>query len=243
MRDLSSFIDPLIGAFRRRGTFLPGPALPATVEEAYAVHSALIEALGPVGGFKISQRPGQAPMVAPIPETRCSPTGADVLTPAVFGVELEVGFVIVEPLPDPDTPDYRRRLLAAVRPAPMIELVSSRLEGPAAADPVAKLADLQACEALICGATLEKWTGLDFDTPAIAFHGDGRPLHTGTGKVPGGSAIAALEATVRVVGNRFGGLKPGHKVLTGTLVPLTPVRAPQTVTGRIETLGEVAVSV
>ncbi len=239
MRDLQSFVEPLIAAYAERGVFVPGAVVPTGVAEACAVHDALIDAYGPVGGFKVIQKAGLEPAIAPIPARRCLPSGSKVETPASFGVELEVGFVVVEPLPARDVPDYRARLIAAVRPAPMIEVVATRVEGPLADDRFVKLADLQACEALVSGDTLGDWTGADFETPTIEFTAGTDPIHLGAGQVPGGSAIAALETAALVLGDRYGGLQVGHRLLTGTLVPLAPTLAGQTITGKITGLGEV----
>lgn len=243
MKDLKPFIDPLVVAYGQRGTFTPGDVVPETVAEAYAVHAALIEAVGPAGGFKVSQKPGQDPVVAPIPASRCLPSGAFVETPAAFGVELEVGFVVTGPVPDPDAPDFRAQLCKAVRPAPMIELVATRIDGPLADDPVVKLADLQACEALVSGEMLGDWRGADFEAPDVEFGAGAETIFSGAGSVPGGSAIGALEAAIRALGGRFGGLQPGQRLLTGTLVPLTPLRTDQVVKGRVAGLGEVVARV
>ncbi|MEM1130678.1 MAG: hydratase [Pseudomonadota bacterium] len=240
MGDLTPFVDALIDAFHRRGTFQPEHGMPRSVEEAYAVHTALMAVLGPIGGFKISQKADRPAVVAPIPESRCFGDGARVDVPARVGVELEVGFVVTAPVPAPDAPDFRAGLLAAVRPAPMIELVASRLDGPHAEDPVVKLADLQACEALVAGDMLADWDGADFNRPEVTFRYDASEIAAGTGQVPGGSALAALEATARIVAARFGGLQPGQRVITGSLTPLTFIRAGQAMTGEVAGLGGVS---
>lgn len=211
------------------------------MEEAYAVHAALMEAIGPVGGYKVSQKAGRPPVVAPIPESRCFASGAHVEGADPIGIELEVGFVVVDTIPSPEDPAFGRKLIDAVRPAPMIELVATRIEGALAEDPHVKLADLQANEALICGAPVPDWDGRDFATPDIDLRSAQGPLHHGPGQVPGGSALQALEATLRALGGRFGGLHPGQRVITGTLRPLLFLPMPQQVSGAVSGLGPVAV--
>lgn len=239
MKDLSSFIDALIAAHQDRGGFHPSGLTPSTIEEAYAVHEALMEALGPVEGFKISQKPNQPPVVAPIPKSRCLKSGAQVGVAQEVAVELEVGFIIVEPIPGPDDPEFLHRLLSAVRPAPMIELVGTRLEGPLASDPMVKLSDLQACEALIFGDADEAWAGSDIDAPNVRLDCDGQTVIEGRGKVPAGTALFALENTVKVLGDRFAGLQVGQKLLTGALITPLPMTAGRSIGGHIEGLGDV----
>lgn len=240
MRDLSSFTDPLIRAHRDRSAFEPGPVLPTTVAEAYAVQTAVMETIGPVGGFKVSQKPGQPATMAPIPAARCFGSGATVNVPERVGVELEVGFIITDALPDGGDPDFRAKLIAAVRPAPMIELVATRLIGSTAEEAMPKLADLQANEGLVVGNPLDDWDGSDFGTVEISMASDAAEIGIGQATVPGGSALAALETMVRLAGSHCGGLVVGHRVITGTLHPLTFIDAGQMVRGHIAGLGSVS---
>ena len=53
-----------------------------------------------------------------------------------LGVELEVGWLVTGPLPDPDTSDLRARLVGAVRPVPVIELHERRIAWPLADAPI-----------------------------------------------------------------------------------------------------------
>ncbi len=91
-----------------------------------------MDALGPAGGYKLVRMAGSELAVAPIPESRCFASGATVEVPDRVGVELEVGFVVTAPLPDAEAADFPELLVAAVRPAAMIELIGPRLTGPAA---------------------------------------------------------------------------------------------------------------
>ncbi|XWN30043.1 MAG: hypothetical protein ROR55_21515 [Devosia sp.] len=241
MRNLSSFIDPLIAAYRDKSAFQPASIVPTTEEEAYAVQAALMDTIGPVGGFKVSQRPGHPATMAPIPASRCHMAGETVNVPAKVGIELEVGFVITGPLPHPGDPDFRERLIAAVRPAPMIELVATRLTGPTAEDPMPKLSDLQANEALVQGQPLADWDGSDFGALKISVASDTDEIAEGPGMVPGGSALSALETLVRIVGAHSGGLAAGHRVLTGSLHPIAWIDTGQRVLGSIDGLGAVSV--
>lgn len=242
MRNLSPFIDPLIAAYRDKSAFEPGSVVPTTLQDAYDVQTALMASIGPVGGFKVSQNPEHSATMAPIPASRCHESGATVTVPAKVGIELEVGFVVTGPLPEPDDLQFRDKLIAAVRPAPMIELVATRLSGPAADAQMPKLADLQANEALVQGALLMDWDGSDFGQMTISITSDNTEIAVGPAKVPGGSALAALEALVRIAGSHHGGLSTGHRILTGSLHPIAWIDTGQRVQGRIDGLGDVSVT-
>lgn len=241
MRDLSSFTNHLIAAHRQKATFDAKAPVPETAEEAYAVQSALMASIGPVGGFKVSRKSGAVATMAPIPSSRCFKSGDRVGTTARVGVELEVGFVVSGRLPAPDDPAFQDKLVAAVRPAPMIELVASRLSGEPAEKPMPKLADLQASEGLIAGEPLASWDGSDFGALDISMASDEGDISTGPAQVPNGSALAALETLVRMAGSHCGGLQVGQRLLTGSVHPLTFIRTNQAVKGRIAGLGEVTV--
>ncbi len=239
MTELTQFIEHLIAAHRAGGTYSPGTAIPEGVADAYRCHDALMEVLGPAGGYKLVRMAGGELAVAPIPQSRCFASGATVAVPERIGVELEVGFVVRTPLPDLEAANFRLRLVAAVRPTAMIELVAPRLTGPAAQAPFAKLADLQSSAGLVRGLELAEWDGSDFDAVEISMTcGDGA-IAEGGARVPGGSALEALESAVRLLQPR-GGLQPGQCLLTGTLHPLTFIEAGQGVEGSVSGLGGVS---
>ena len=242
MPELSDFTRGLIAAHRARSAFAPDGPLPATAPEAYAVHRALTEAVGSPAGFKISGAPGPGRTMAPIPAPRLFDSGARVPVPGPVGLELEVAFQVVGPLPAPEDAEFEMRLRAAVRPAAVIELVAQRLTGPAAEQPFAKLADLQANEALICGTPLEGWDGRDFGSVETAIAVDGTGILSGPATVPHGSAFDSLAALVRMVGGHCGGLGRGQWVLTGSLHPIAPVRPGQHIEARVDGLGTVTLT-
>lgn len=242
MSDSPPFIDQLLAAHRAGARVSQGGAIPETLAEAYRCHDALMAAVGPAGGYKLVRLGGGDTAVAPIPKSRCFASGATVAVPDRIGVELEVGFAVTAALPDPQVPDFRDRLAAAVRPASMIELVAPRLDGPAAQAPFAKLADLQSSAGLVHGGAATGWTGADLDAVEILMASDADEIAAGPARVPGGSALEALESAARILHARGGGLQPGQFLLTGTLHPLTFIAAGQGVRGRIAGLGAVSVT-
>jgi 2-keto-4-pentenoate hydratase len=156
-----------------------------------------------------------------------------------LGVELEVGWLVTAPLPDPGTPNLRARLVASVRPVPAIELLERRLVGPQSDAPTVKLADGLLNWGLVVGPPLEDWDQLDFGRLSGSMRAGQHVLLDGEATVPGGSALAALEAFLAVVGDRFGGVQLGHVVITGALHPMTWIDAAADVRGELQGLGNV----
>jgi 2-keto-4-pentenoate hydratase len=239
---MDSFAAALIAAHRTGARFVPGDAVPVTLDQAYRVQSRVIDALGQVAAFKTALKPGEAPIMAPIRAQHCLKTGASVQMGDRMGIELEVGWQIIAPLPASDAPDFDAALRRAILPLPVIELVDTRVEGPLAEDPIVKLADFQINHGLILGKPLDSWDGADFSGVTAGFHAGEQILLAGKATVPGGSALGTLAALIRAIGTHCGGLQVGQVVITGSLHPLTYVNAPCEVAGEIEGLGKVSLT-
>lgn len=238
---MTTFAEQLLSAYRSGQRTEPMGALPASAEEAYAVQSMLCSALGPVAGFKVGLKADGPPIMAPIMAGRCFESGAHVAVADRMGVELEVGWKIIGPLPSPDLADLETALARVVVPVPVIELVDTRIAGDASQDPWVKLADLQINHGLVLGTPLASWDGRDFGAVSARMHAGEAALVDGETRVPGGSALSTLAAFYRNVGSHCGGLRPGQIVITGTLNPLTYVPGGILVSGQIEGLGAVSV--
>jgi len=192
----------------------------------YGVQAAVASRTGPAGAFKVARKPGQPMIMAPI-------FGADVVrSPAALpegrmrrvGIELEVGFQVLAPLPPADAPDFAERAADLVAAVPVIEIVDTRLDDLNAAPDLLKLADNQLNAGLAVGAPVRDWRGLDL-----------------TREVPGGDAYQNFCALAVAIGDHCGGLKPGHVVITGSLNGCPWVDAPIAVKGEIAGLGPVEV--
>ncbi len=242
MNDMDRFADALISAHRTGKRFLPDGPVPQTREDAYRVQSRVIDTLGPVLAFKTALKPGDAPIMAPIRSQYCHTSGASVAMGDRMGIELELGWQIVAPLPAPDVPDFDAALARSVLPVPVIELVDTRVDGPLAEDPMVKLSDFQINHGLILGEPLVSWDGSDFGALTARFEAGSQVILDGQTEIPGGSALGTLGALVREIGGYCGGLQMGQVVITGSLHPLTYVSDACEVSGRIEGLGDVAVS-
>lgn len=239
---MTPFAEQLLAAYRTGRRVAPEGRLPTSAADAYDVQSQLCAALGPVAGFKVGLKPEGPPILAPILAARCFNAGASVPVDDRMGVELEVGWQIAGPLPPPESPDLETALARVVRPVPVIELVDTRIAGAASQDPWVKLADLQINYGLVLGAPLADWDGRDFGALRGRMRAGTQVLLDGETCVPGGSALATLAALYRTIGTHCGGLQRGHVVITGTLHPLTYLPGGTPVSGEIEGLGAVSVT-
>lgn len=217
---------------------------PASQAEAYAVQRLIMEALGPVGGFKTGRpSPDAEPAMAPMPAAMVRPSparfGPHELN--LIGIELEVAFLVERPLPSPQDPRFADTARACVSPVAAIEIIDSRLEDHEDAGPLWKLADNQVNGGFVHGEPVRDWDGIDLATPRVRLEIDGEVIAKGPAAVPGGDAFAVFCAFARIVGGHCGGLVPGHYVTTGTLTPMRFIGRGTRVSGEVAGLGPVSV--
>lgn len=246
MADQPSGASRIAGALlaARRG----GPKLaPAEAREldtagAYAVQREVAARSGGIGGFKVARRPGQATLMAPIlrADVHASPArfGPDAFTS--LGIELEVGFRILAPLPPAVAPGFRAAARDALAVVPVIEVVDSRLADADAATPELKLADNQLNGAVIVGGEVRDWQGLDLAAVEAKLTVGSERVLDGRAEVPGGDAFDTFCELASIIGDHCGGLAPGQVVITGSLNPIFWCERGVRVAGRIAGIGEVA---
>ena len=231
--------------------FRSGGARPAIAEaetaivdstDAYAVQSLVANAVGPIGGFKTGRRPGQPQIMAPIfgKDVRRSPAsfGRDEIDR--IGIELEIGFRIETPLPDPNGADFESGARACVSAVAALEIVDTRLADIESASPLLRLADNQINGGLVYGKPRRDWQAMDLRSARATLCLGDEVVLDGIAEVPGGDAFETFCALVRKIGAHCGGLQPGHVVITGSLNGMPFVERGTPVRGWIDGLGEVA---
>ena len=213
------------------------PRTTLTRDAILSLQSEVCDALGSVAGFKVGATDG-LPIIAPIPAIYVTQNGAARSVRDALGVELEVGFELIKPLPAAELPpkpeDY-------FRPVVVLELVETRLTGDAADDPLYKFADLQINAGMVVGDVMHGWNGSDFGELTARLGTVERCVLDGATSVPGGSALAHLDLLLRHLGDHCGGLCVGQVAITGSVCGLPWFNAGDLVTGRIDGLGEVSI--
>ncbi|MFD1344038.1 hydratase [Litorisediminicola beolgyonensis] len=222
----------LIVAHETRVATMPSDDTPQTADEAYDVQRRVIRYFGPPGGFKTGQQ-GSAPrIVAPIRGDRVYESGAEIRADGALGIELEIGFRILEMA--------GRDLVRRAEPVVALELVQSRIAGPRAAEALVKLADLQINWGLVVGETAPDWGGGDDSTVRGRLVMGSRVVLDGAAAVQGGSALRSLSAAAKLAAREHDGLVPGQVVITGSLNPLVWAEPGTRIEGWIEGIGTVA---
>lgn len=245
---LTDKVEALAGALIRSRAGGPKAGLsiertgPLSAGQAYQVQEALARRFGPAGAFKVACKPGQPVIMAPIYAADIRPSGHSFPTPEgeQIGIELEIGFKILRPLPQPGTAEYRQRLRDCVSLVPVIEVVLTRLEDAEAASPMLRLADNQLNGGLVVGPERADWQDLDLTQATATLEFGATRVLDGTVPVPGGDAFENFCKLVEMADGHCGGLQPGHVVITGSLNGLPYIEAGTAVKGWIEGLGEVS---
>lgn len=229
---------------RRDRQRCPVVGAPPDAAAAYAVQAAVAAGTGAVGGFKTARKPGAESIMAPIFACDIHPGGSqlDSAFGGQLGVELEIGFR-VKALPDMDGNAVTARLADCLEPLVVIEIVDTRLRGRDSTAPLVQLADNQVNGGLVIGPTLHGWDGRSFGTVQARMMAGDTCLLDGPAQVPGGDALASVTGLLQMVGDHCGGVQVGHVIITGSLHPLTYVDPGTQVSGRIDGIGEIAVTI
>lgn len=211
---------------------------------AYAVQAATMAHLGPVAGFKFGRLPDGTFFYAPIPErwTQATPGNRTTGETGELGVELEVGLRLLEAPPPVDTPDLAAAFAKVVEPVAVIEIVDTRLSGDLATEPTWKLADMQVNAGLVVGATAGP-QDLGEGKVTARFLANGEPMAEGEMQILAGNPLEGIAALHRALGDHCGGLQSGQIVITGALCGLRTAAKGTEVTGVIEGIGSVAVTI
>ena len=228
---------------REAGGIVSPEKLPTTdpsMKEALGIQREVVRATGPVGGFKVANKPGADRIMAPIFAKDILPSPAVLTVPAdeQIGIELEIGFRIDAPLPGPGAANRRQAMADCLSLVPVIEIVRTRLPGGAA--PMLKLADNQINGGLVVGSPVKDWLGMSVAQVTAALTAGDTVLLEGAAQVPGGDAFENFLVLEAMIGDHCGGLCPGQVVITSSLNGLPYVQAETTVRGRIDGLGSVS---
>ena len=241
-------IDPLTEALiaARAG----GPKLSDSAETGLSrervlmVQQQVADRLGPVGAFKVACPPDAPIVMAPIFASDIYPATASLDLPhdEPIGIELEYGFRLTAPLPDPQDSDFVEKLRESVELLPVVEIVRTRLADVEQASADLKMLDNQLNGGLVLGEPCRDWKEHDLTRATAYLRIGDEVLIDGTAQVPGGDAFASLALLCRAIGTHCGGLQVGQVVITGSLNGLPWRMPPFDVQARIEGLAEITFS-
>lgn len=200
---------------------------PADAAAAYAVQQAISRTLGPIGGWKVGAAgPEAPPSAAPLPASGILPSGA-ALGPEFTDrlVESEIAFRLGADLPPRAQPYGRDEIIAAIASChPVIEVVQWRIEAGLTASPLLKLADAAGHGALIVGAPISGWQGIDFPALTVTQEIEGTPAKQATGN-PAGDMIRLIAWLADEGAVWSGGLRAGQIVTCGSWTGALPAPA------------------
>jgi len=229
---------------RQKIACLPQDCRPRSLEEAYAIQDAACARLGAVGGWKVGAK-------SPTGDPSCAPIAADlIVTPEqglAFGshhpVELEgeIAFVLARDLPErssPYTADEAAAAIASVHTA--IEVLDSRFIDRRSVDQLCVLADMLSNAALVVGKGQPAGRRVDSAVERAQVFVSGEIAADMVGANPAGDLYRLLAWLANHAATRFGGLRAGQVVTTGTCSGVVSASPPVRVLARIGQFDEVA---
>ena len=197
---------------------LPEALRPRSEAEAYAIQARCMEALGPIGGWKVGAAGPAGPIsCAPMPASGLLASPAD-LTGADFTsreIESEIAFVLGADLPPRDAPYTADDIGEAVASCHAgLEVLQSRFAEPDATDALSNLADLIRHGAYVLGPAVGPWRNIDFAALGVRQVIDGQAIER-TGN-PAGDMMPLMVWLANTGAVWAGGLRAGQILTCGS---------------------------
>jgi 2-keto-4-pentenoate hydratase len=244
--------DARIGKYQIES--LPEEATPRTIADGYAVQERLLELLdiAPAGwllgltnadmqqNFAIDH-PYYARLLAPnLYRGPARFAADDFLT---RGLECEVAFRMARDLPSRGEPYSMAEVADAVAAMmPSIEVVNAHFRDWLARDVASILADNGTDGALVLGAEVTGWRGIDRVSLPVRLSINGERAAEGRGENALGDPLRALTWLANALSARGKGLRAGEVINTGTCTRLTHAEAGDEAHATFGDLGDVRVT-
>ena len=224
---------------------LPPALQPTTLEEAYYVQDLILEALGPVGGWKVgAPTPEASPRYAPMPQLGIAQSGGTIAADfrRLRGVEAEIAFLMGKDLPPRSTPYSREELVEAIASChPAIELLESALLDPDSAGQLTTVADLQSHGGFVYGDAVAQWQDFDLEKETAQMNVDGFIRVTDGKNAAGSDLLRLLLWLANETQTRTGGLRKGQWITTGSWTGKILANSGSVAVARFPNFGEVTV--
>jgi 2-keto-4-pentenoate hydratase len=221
---------------------IPAQAAFASDDDTYPVQDAVFKDLWPgvrPAGWKVGAPNDRTlPSAAPIRFLHKSPASVNGAGLRMIGVEAEIAYRFGRALPARERPYMDEEIVDAVEEAVVaIELCDTRLADWKNAPPLWKLADFQSNGALITGSGARNWRGIDFARQEVELSFGGKAKRA-SGAHPFGNPFRLLPWTVAHCAKRWGGLRAGDVVTTGSWTGIDFVARGDLVVARFPGVGE-----
>lgn len=242
---MTSSLTRLLLAHRAAGTTidsLPDDLVPADLAAAYRVQSETLEALGPVGAWKVSPVPESGePACSPLPQTYLHRSGATLPRGAFhgLGIEVEIAFTLGEALPAGASAEDAREAIGSVHLA--LELIASRYTDRQAMARTAAFADLQSSGGIVLGEPHAFDAQVDLGSEALTLRFGGDEVAATQGGPSTDNALKALAWLATHAASRGTPLTRGTVVITGARLGPTPLSG-DSAEARSPRFGSVAVA-
>lgn len=255
-KDIERHGDALYACLRERRTMAPltDTAPEITVEDAYHISKHMVERRVADGERIVGKKIGVTSAAVQdmlgvhqpdfgfltdamvCQDGQDMPIGTELIQPKAEG---EIAFVLSRDLVGPGVTE--QDVLAATSAVhACFEVVDSRID-----DWKIKIedtvADNASCGMYVLGKDGVDPRGLDLNACAIEVAKNGEPLSSGVGSATLGSPLKAVAWLANTLGEWGIGLNAGDVVLSGSLVPLEPVVAGDTMEATITGIGSVSV--
>lgn len=225
-------------------TTLPAGCVPETSEDAYSIQERVAARFGPVGGFKAGAPPGGPARGSPVFASLIhrSPAHVPAESLRILAVEAELGFSFqrdLPPRPKSYSEDEVLDAVGAVHAA--IEIVESRFADWEGAGGLSKLADNGSNGGVVVGPEYVDWRRVDLTLAPVRLVVDGAEVIQAVGGNKGSHPLSNLPWLANNYAPRYGGIRRGQVVITGSCTGITIARPGATVVADFSSLGQAVV--
>jgi 2-keto-4-pentenoate hydratase len=256
---VQAWADSLVEDNRLGRAFaVPWGDTPPSLDDAYRIQDAVLDGLagdrGELGGYKVAltAKPLQEMMGLTEPlgglvhagEIRSSPWSlllADYHSPALeFEVAIRIGIDVpasTEPYTEATIAPFVGEVIAS------FEVIDTRGAELASVGAAGLVADRCACVGAVLGDAVTNTADLDLSACPVELEWNGEIVETGSTGAALGHPYAGLAWVANHLTGRARSLDAGHIVLTGSAFTPKPVSTGDTVTYRVEGVGEATVTV
>lgn len=198
---------------------LPPDLVPADISAAYRIQNEVIDALGPVGAWKVSPFPEEGePFCSPLPKSFIHESGVRLPKGAFndLGIEVEIAFTLGRDLNSGEGPNEARDAISSVHVA--LELISSRYSDRSAVARTAAFADLQSSGGIVLGKAHAFDGAEDFDKELLTLTLDDAEVATARNGASTANALRALVWLANHAAARNLTLSKGTVIITGARI-------------------------